>query len=216
MQSHSSGQCLLDQDIRNALKSALRELDGSAAIIEELPLLRGRGRADLAFVNGELCGYEIKSERDSLVRLGVQADHYERVFEFITIVAAKKHLKAARKKIPQGWGIIEARQANGKTELCPRRKAQRNQKLDNSALARLLWKNECVSILRKTGHAVRQQAPVATLWSLVEQMNTEQLCDEVRNALKRRQAKVVQQHTLYDGLRTTESTESAPQFLLVR
>jgi hypothetical protein len=77
MQPSQPTQCLLDQDIREALKKTLREQDRNAAIIEELPLQRGRGRADLAFVNGELWGFEIKSEADSLIRLGIQREHYE-------------------------------------------------------------------------------------------------------------------------------------------
>jgi hypothetical protein len=207
MQNKNSLPCLLDQNIREALKKSLRGQDSSAAIIDELPLLRGRGRADLAFVNGEMWGYEIKSEADSLVRLGVQAENYESVFEFNTIVAAKKHLRLARKRIPQNWGIIEARQVDGETKLRPRRQAQRNNKLSNSALARILWKNECVRILRKMGVEVRPQMPVATIWSLMEELNTRQLCDEVREALKRRYAKVAEQQTLYDGLHTTVAIE---------
>src|ERR1700761_7428127 len=95
-----SPQCLLDQHIREALRKALRMKDGSAAIIDEMPLMRGRGRADLAFVNGRLCGYEIKSEADSLARLEIQSVNYESVFEFNTIVVAHKHLKAATSKVP--------------------------------------------------------------------------------------------------------------------
>lgn len=207
MQNKNSLPCLLDQNIREALKKSLREQDGSAAIIDELPLLRGRGRADLAFVNGEMWGFEIKSEADSLVRLGIQADNYESVFEFNTIVAAKKHLRLARKRIPQNWGIIEARQVDGETKLHHRRQPQRNHKLNNSALARVLWKNECVKILRKMGVEVRPQMPVSQLWSLMEGLNTRQLCDEVREALKRRYAKVDEQQTLYDGLHTTVAIE---------
>lgn len=207
MQNKNSLPCLLDQNIREALKKSLRDQDSSAAIIDELPLLRGRGRADLAFVNGEMWGFEIKSEADSLVRLGVQADNYESVFEFNTIVAAKKHLRLARKRIPQNWGIIEARQVDGETKLHPRRQPQRNNKLNNSALARILWKNECVKILRKMGVEVRSQMPVAKIWSLIEELNTRQLCDEVREALKRRYAKVAEQQTLYDGLHTTVAIE---------
>jgi hypothetical protein len=207
MQNKNSLPCLLDQNIREALKKSLRNQDSSAAIIDELPLLRGRGRADLAFVNGEMWGFEIKSEADSLVRLGVQADNYESVFEFNTIVAAKKHLRLARKRIPQNWGIIEARQVDGETKLHPIRQAQRNNKLSNSALERILWKNECIKILRKMGVEVRPQMPVAEIWSLMEELNTRQLCDEVREALKRRHVKVAEQQTLYDGLHTTVATE---------
>src|ERR1700734_2213550 len=148
MQLANSTPCLLDQDIREALKNLLRRQDNTAAIIDELPLMRGRGRADLAFVNGELWGFEIKSEGDSLIRLGVQQVNYENVFEFNTLVAVRKHLRLARRRIPKIWGIIEAKRVNGKIELLQRRQAQRNHSINNSALARLLWKNECRYILR--------------------------------------------------------------------
>jgi|SRR5579863_2447040 len=204
-------QCLQDEHIREALKKILREQDGSAAIIDELPLLRGRGRADLAFVNGELCGFEIKSEADSLVRLGAQKETYESIFEFNTLVAAKKHLKLARQRIPKTWGIIEAKRTNGEVELHPRRRAQRNQGINNSALARLLWKNECRQILKKAQIHTTPQTPVIELWNLVQALPTEELCAEVREALKRRQAKVDLRQTPCDGSHTIEAIESDHQ-----
>lgn len=199
--------CLLDENIREALKKILRDRDGTAAIFDELPLMRGRGRADLAFVNGELCGFEIKSEADSLVRLGIQTENYERVFEFNTIVAAKKHIPLASKKLPLTWGIVEAVQTGGTIEFRLERPALRNAKLNNSALARLLWKNECQRILRKSGIQVRPNISVAKLWRLMEAMPTEQLCYQVREALKRRQARVALRHTPDGGLRTTVAIE---------
>jgi hypothetical protein len=189
------------------LRRALRAQDATAAIIDELPLLRGRGRADLAFVNGDLCGYEIKSEADSLVRFGVQADNYESVFEFNTIVSVKKHLDRAMPKIPETWGVMEARQADGQIELHTLREPQRNSKLKNSALVRLLWKDECVAVVRKMGLEARCKTPVAKLWSLIETIDTSRLCDEVRNALKQRQGRVALQQTLYDGSHTIGAIE---------
>jgi len=202
-----SPRCVLDHDIREALKKSLREQDLTAAIIDELPLLRGKGRADLAFVNGELCGFEIKSEADSLVRLGMQADNYEAIFEFNTLVASRKHLKTARGRLPKTWGIIEAKEVDGRVELVPRRSAQRNLKLCNSALVRLLWKGECLQILKKAGICVRPQAPVIELWRLTESLSIEQLCTEVREALKRRQAKIAGQQIPYGDSRTTVAIE---------
>jgi hypothetical protein len=207
MQLANSTPCLLDQDIREALKNLLRRQDNTAAIIDELPLMRGRGRADLAFVNGELWGFEIKSEGDSLIRLGVQQVNYENVFEFNTLVAVRKHLRLARRRIPKIWGIIEAKRVNGKIELLQRRQAQRNHSINNSALARLLWKNECRYILRGAQVYTHPQTPVIELWNLVQSLNSEHLCTEVREALKRRQTKSAPQRTLYDDLRTIVATE---------
>lgn len=202
-----SSNYLLDEHIRKALKRALHDQDNTAAIIDEMPLLRGRGRADLAFVNGRLCGFEIKSEADSLIRLGSQAENYEAIFEFNTIVVAKKHLTLARERLPRAWGIIEAIQIDGEIQLRSRRRALRNRNINNSALARLLWKNECLLVLRRAGFRIRPTAPVIELWHLVESMNTEKLCHVVREALKRRQVKVAQLQIPCDGLHTTVATE---------
>jgi hypothetical protein len=199
--------CLLDGHIREALKITLREQDHTGAIIEEMPLLRGRGRADLAFVNGKLYGFEIKSEADSLIRLGMQTENYEAIFEFNTIVAAAKHLALARERLPRTWGIIEARQVDSRVELFPLRRALRNHNINNSALARLLWKNECLLILRKAGFRIRPTMPVIELWNLAESMNTRKLCQVVKEALKRRQTKAAQLQIPYDGLHTTVATE---------
>lgn len=199
--------CLLDEHIREALKTALRKEDSAAAIIDELPLLRGKGRADLAFINGELCGFEIKSEADSLVRLGVQASHYENIFEFSTLVATTRHLAHARERIPSRWGLIEATHANGNVTLRVLRAARRNPNLSNSALARLLWKNECIYLLRKAELPCRPTAPVIELWNLVQSLSTEQLCHEVREALKRREARAAARRTPSDGSRTIAAIE---------
>jgi hypothetical protein len=195
-------ECLLDRHIRQALKTTLRKQDSTAAIIDEMPLLRGRGRADLAFVNGKLCGYEIKSEADSLIRLGMQTENYEAVFELNTIVAAKKHLGLARSRIPQTWGIIEAKIINGQIQLHEHRRARPNHKLCNSALTRLLWKEECLLILRKNAISVRPNASVLEIWNRVETMDTKYLCGEVRAALKRRQERVAGRQIQGDGSRT--------------
>lgn len=205
---------MFDEDIRSALKERLRNEDSSAAIIDELPLLRGRGRADLAFVNGDLCGYEIKSEVDSLVRLGVQADHYGSVFEFITLVAAKKHLRHARKRIPRSWGIIEVREVDGDVMLIPRRKPRRNRHVDNAALVRLLWKRECIRILSRRQMSVSANTPIRDIWKLLESLPSRVLCDDVREALKLRFRSAEKLQTQCDDSRTIATTESALQGLL--
>jgi hypothetical protein len=200
---------MLDENIRDALKCALWKRDSAAAIIEELPLLRGRGRADLAFVNGELCGYEIKSDVDSLVRLGTQAEYYQSVFEFITLVAAKKHSKHARSRIPRSWGIIEAEEVEGRVLLRERRRPQRNRCIDGAALARILWKRECLRILSKQGVKVRPQTPIRELWTLVESLPVRILCDEVRTALKLRLGIADPPQTQCGDSRTTEPIGSS-------
>jgi hypothetical protein len=202
-----SNKCALDGEIRATLKLNLRQTDRTAAIIEELPLLRGRGRADIAFVNGKFSGYEIKSEADSLVRLGTQTEHYQSVFEFITLVVAKKHLKHARKRIPAHWGIIEVIESHGQVLLHERRKARANRYLDKMALSRMLWKRECIRALSKLNIPARSQTPVRDLWKLLESLPSKKLCDEVRIALKLRHRPTDSPQIQCDDSRTTATTE---------
>jgi hypothetical protein len=116
-------------------------------------------------------------------------------------------LTAARKRIPTNWGIIEVKRVDGRTELHPKRQAKRNPKLRNFALARLLWKNECLLILRKLRIETRPHMSISKLWLLLETMDRATLCHEVRDALKRRQMKAALRQTPNDGSRTTVAIE---------
>lgn len=178
---------LLDNDIRAVLLRELRQQDTSAAIFEELPLLRGRGRADVAFVNGEICGFEIKSARDSLRRLGDQVQQYDTVFEFATAVVARHHLKGVRRIVPSRWGISVVDGIGAGLTITPVRKARRNCTLDAQALARLLWKRECVRVLAKNGIRADVTTPVKRLWDSVSGLPPDTLVQDVREALKARQ-----------------------------
>lgn len=175
-----------DCDIRAVLLNELRAQDASAAIFEELPLLRGRGRADVAFVNGELCGFEIKSARDSLRRLGDQVHQYDAVFEYTTVVVANHHLRGVRKLVPAHWGISLAVVIEDVLTIKQIRKARRNRALDPRALARLLWKRECIRVLAQNGVRVDVSTPVIDLWPAVAGLPFKSLCRNVREALKSR------------------------------
>lgn len=179
---------MLDSEIRSELTHLLRQQDASAAIIHELPLLRGRGRADLAFVNGSLSGYEIKSDRDSLRRLGDQVQHYDSVFEYATVVVTHSHIKNARRIIPQRWGICVVRDQDGKPAIQRVRNPRRNPVTDSEALARLLWKRECVRALTRNGVKASVCTPVLRLWEAVARLPQSRLLQEVRLALKARRA----------------------------
>src|SRR5436305_708698 len=62
-----------------------------------------------AFKHGiiSIHGYEIKSDKDTLIRLPRQVDAYNAVFERATLVSTRRHLSSAREIIPNWWGIVE-------------------------------------------------------------------------------------------------------------
>jgi hypothetical protein len=58
-------------------------------IIEELGVVHGKSRIDIAVINGLMHGYEIKSDKDTLQRLPEQMNMYNSVFNKVTLVVGK-------------------------------------------------------------------------------------------------------------------------------
>ena len=78
-----------DFQIRKAIKE--QELinhlgDPDTKIIDEMGLNLGSSIIDIAVVNGNMLGYEIKSDRDTLNRLNSQIEQYNKVFDYLNIV----------------------------------------------------------------------------------------------------------------------------------
>ncbi|MDA8118743.1 MAG: sce7726 family protein, partial [Gammaproteobacteria bacterium] len=70
-------------------------------VLDELGICRGEVRVDVAVVNGEIHGYEIKSDRDSLRRLASQVELYSKVLDQATLVAGERHFDAAAALLPE-------------------------------------------------------------------------------------------------------------------
>jgi hypothetical protein len=177
---------LLDPHIRAAIIYLLHRDDPSAVVFEELPLARGDRRADIVSVNGVISGYEIKSQRDSLLRLIGQAECYAQVCEYMNLIVASRHFKRARRILPKSWGlsIIEEHPKG----VCVRgvRKAHRNSQLNKESLIRILWRNECARALRNNGILVSKDTLVADIWEKLSLFPLPTVLNEVRTALKSR------------------------------
>jgi hypothetical protein len=180
---------LNDRVIRAALVAKLNADDPGAALFHELPLSRGKRRADLAHVNGMLTGFEIKSSRDSLARMSGQAEVYAEVFERMTAVIAPCHLGSIRNHIPNNWGILVAERESRRLIFREVRKSRRSACQKSQSLVRLLWKSECARILRVAGIRIEQNTLVADMWALLESKSTRFLRQQVKIALKARYAR---------------------------
>ena len=66
----------------------------------------GQCKADLVILNGTSTVYEVKSERDSLSRLGRQVAAYTTVFAQVYVIAAEKHVDAVNASVPKEVGIM--------------------------------------------------------------------------------------------------------------
>jgi hypothetical protein len=163
--------------------------DAKTRIVQEMGIWSGSARIDVAVINGELTGYEIKSDRDTLDRLAGQEQLYSRVFDRVILVVGRKHADAARQKVPKWWGITIARVGGGDSiSLTARRTPKPNPSIDPYLVAKLLWKSEALTILNTMNLAKgwRAKGVDALHQRLAEQLDLQVLSRFVRDALKAR------------------------------
>lgn len=123
--------------------------DSNTRIIEEFGLCQGNARVDVAVINGSIHGYEIKSEKDTLKRLPVQKEYYNRTLDFVTLICEETHLEKAKEIIPHWWGIYKIKMCGKEKESLEKiRSPQKNPSLDIEAVIQLLWKDEALDVLK--------------------------------------------------------------------
>lgn len=190
-QAGERGLALRDSDIRRELDALLRLRHGNdpdTLIRHEVGLCAGKRRIDVAIVNGELAGYEIKSDEDTLLRLEGQAAAYGQVLDRAVIVTTDRHLDHALDDLPEWWGVIVARKGPDGVILETIREPERNDQHDPFALSQLLWRDEVLEELRARGLAkglsnkARHYA-----WLALAALPMDELRDLVRARLKARQ-----------------------------
>lgn len=182
-----------DVDVRQALTANLKathEGDPSTLIREELGLEHGQVFVDVAVINGEIHGYELKSERDTLERLPRQVEVYNAVLDRATLVVGASHLPEALDIIPTWWGVKTATaQPDGTVRLRPLRRARLNPQQQPLSVAKLLWRDEALELLESLGVAkgLKSKPRQALYERLVEVLTTKALRAEVRRLLKSRE-----------------------------
>ena len=190
----SSLDCVLgDSDIRQALRSSLHRRHAAEAdtiVLEELGLCRGQVRVDVAVVNGLLHGYEIKSDRDSLRRLGVQVEIYGKVLDRVTLVVGHRHLAQSLDIVPAWWGVLRVQPIERGLRFKTVRGARDNSCRDPRSLVELLWFDDAIAILeeRNAARGVRGK-PRRIVWDRVcEHFGVDEIAAAVRVRLKARAA----------------------------
>jgi hypothetical protein len=145
---------------------------------------------DVAVVNGELSGYEIKSDEDTLARLEGQVDAYGRVLDRAYLVTTSRHFDRALDHVPGWWGVLVARQDGPDVTLTEIRPGIMNSDHDPYSIAQLLWRDEALDELRLNGKGSGlSRAARHYVWSaLAESVTIDQLRVIVRRRLKERQA----------------------------
>jgi hypothetical protein len=188
---HEPPPVMHEHDVRKLLfQSEIRRIareKPETRVINEMVLLRGAARIDVAVINDALHGYEIKSALDNLQRLPEQQSCYAKVFERVTLVADESHVEHAVRLVPKCWGLIAVGMKDGKphaNEIWP---ATRNHQLDRMALAQLLWRDEAIELMEYFGLATGMRSkPKKDLWkTLAKNLSVEELkafvCYKLRN-----------------------------------
>ena len=186
-----SGRNMRDIDIRRELRRKVSRqygADPDTLVIEELGLCQGIARIDLAVINGSIHGYEIKSEQDTLDRLPSQSQVYNRVLDYVTIVASPAHAEKVGQLVPVWWGVSIAFPIKDGVRLKSKRQPRRNTWTDPFAFAQLLWRNEALETLIALGLADGMRSkPRDVLWKrLADQVAPRVLGKMVRQRLKDR------------------------------
>lgn len=92
---------------KQLVKELTRQHPNNTEFLTELPIANFSRRIDLVMANGNLSGFEIKSEQDTLKRLNGQLDAYTQYFERVTVVCATKHLNSVINSTPKDVGVWE-------------------------------------------------------------------------------------------------------------
>lgn len=124
-------------------------------IVNEMAVCRGAARVDVAVVNGVLHGFEIKSSEDTLIRLENQLKVYRKCFDYISVVAAGKHLTKLSALCPKSVGISEALMNNGEVKIVQHRKPTINKEVDAISVLELIWKEEAIWLANKVGLKIK-------------------------------------------------------------
>lgn len=181
-----------DVDVRKAMRRQLEESyagEVDTRIVEEMGIWGHTVRVDLAVINGEFHGIELKSARDTLERLPKQALFYNEVFDRVTLVVAAKHLRKAMDVVPLWWGIMIAVSCEEfGVRIEPSRPPAANPEVNPIQVARLFWKVEAIAVLEKYGIArgFKSKPAEAIARRLAGGLPIDLLRGEARKALKSR------------------------------
>ena len=180
---------LTEEVIRASLHRRLvdkHQNETGMVLIHELGLCKGSARVDLAVVGNQLHGYEIKSDRDNLRRLGAQSDLYSKVFDRVTLVCSDRHVSRAMEIVPSWWEVLLIVPTSVDPTFKHVRRGRKNPKRDKRALVELLWLEEATTLLSQR-HALRglRGKPRADLWDKVcELFKVDEVAVAVRDHLK--------------------------------
>lgn len=190
MRTEAEEYKLNDSDIRKVIHAGFSGKKEETRILEEFPM--GDSRADLLLVTKtKLIGLEIKSDRDSFVRLSRQIKDYEKFFDENYLVVGTYHVEEALRTVPAHWGIYEVYESGDGTYVMELvRSASMALKENTEEKLYLLWRNELMRIVREyrlaRGNLQRKDKMIS---KIIRGLTTPVIQTEVCSALLTREYK---------------------------
>ncbi len=183
---------LRDRDIRQGLKQKVLPRYVKAhdsIVIDEFILRHGEARIDVAVINHQMHGFEIKSDQDSLARLPFQEKVYSAIFDRVTLVVGQRHLGHALQIVPDWWGVkVVSVGARGGVNFEAIRRPLNNFEFDSLAIVSLLWREEARNLLSEFDSITKWRSKSRSVLyaRLVEVVEPSILRARVRKQLKAR------------------------------
>lgn len=143
-----------DIDIREPLiDKIVKQNEGhDYRIIPEMVVCDGLSRVDIAVANGNLYGYEIKSDADTLDRLPLQQEFYNKTFDKVFIVVGTKYQSVIENFIPDWWGVYVAYYDKKQNVILKlKKRGRKNKSVSAESLLELLWREEIETLLKSHG-----------------------------------------------------------------
>lgn len=191
-------------DVRLALhkflKTSLFQDKPDSIIVDELGLIEGSFRVDVAVINDRLHGFEIKSPSDNLLRLPAQQETYSKIFDKMTIVCAEKYVSQAVDLIPKWWGLVSISRRDGEVYLNEIWPSRQNYSIEPFHICQLLWREEALDVLKEHGmdYGFRTKGRRYMWKALAKELHI----DDIRKAVKQ---KLSSRIGWRDNLQFTES-----------
>ena len=119
----------------------------TAAMLTEFRV--GSCKADIAILNGTSTVYEIKSERDSLVRIQDQVSWYGRFFAHVNVITGENHIKNVFEAVPDDVGVLLL---TDRFQISTIRKSQYSpERISQDVIFNAIRRDEAKKILKNNG-----------------------------------------------------------------
>jgi hypothetical protein len=174
----------LELKIRNAVHNKILRKNKNRKdvfVLNEFQILNGLSRIDIAVLNGYFHGYEIKSDKDNLLRLPKQVSNYNKIFDKMTLIVGYNHFYEAINIIPDWWGVkLYSEGLKGAIHFQEARRERKNTQIDKSQLSQLLLRTEMYEMLQ----SFRTQNNIRVKKKLAEEIASTFSSEQIRGKIK--------------------------------